>query len=176
MRLALPAILLALTGLLHGAEPATAANFAAATWVPERWNKSEGTLDLTGEAPPKLSHSATVTVSFKGSGYEWFVINPVPDITLPKGTTVVTMWVKGGQPGYPFVVKFKDAKETKAIDGKDMEWDIHDAAADAWQQRTFDIPPGWTQPVSIYAIAFHNWDHQNDAKAVTYQVAGITWK
>ncbi len=148
------------SGLAHGAEPTPLSAFAAQDWVAEKWNKATGTATSVAEGATGSASALKVDVAFSGKGFEWFTIDP----------TAVILWVRGGKPGYPIVVKFKDAKGKTKIGDQDIEWSILDAAGDAWQQRRFDLPASWEKPLTITAVAFHNWEHQNEAAAITYQL------
>lgn len=142
------------------------------SWKPERWNKTQGSLTAVVDGRQQGSPAGTIEVSYAGTGFEWFVINPPAPLSVANASGTVSLWVKGAAPGYPIVVKFQDVKGSKRVDDKDLEWQIHGVTGE-WQQKTFAIPPEWARPVSIYAIAVHNWDHQNEAAKITYQVSDL---
>ncbi len=157
-------------GHAHAVEPTMLSAFADKDWVAEKWNKATGSATAVGDGAEDTPEALLVEVAYSGKGFEWFTIDPTAPITVPDEATALTLWVKGGKAGYPIVVKFKDAKGNAKIGDKDMEWSIFNSEADTWQQRHFDIPADWAKPLTIYAVAFHNWDRQNDAVAVTYQI------
>ena len=171
MRWPVPVFLASLS-LTAAAADGTALFQVDGAWKPERWNKTEGSLTAGGEGPHAGSPVGTIQVSYKGTGFEWYVVNPAAPLSVANAAGTVSLWVKGAAPGYPIVVKFQDVKGSKRIDDKDLEWQIH-AVGGEWQQKTFAIPAEWARPISIYAIAVHNWDHQDDAAKITYQMSEL---
>lgn len=170
MRWSVPVLLAALTSI--AAAEGIDLYPIDATWKAERWNKSDGTLTTTADGPHTGSRVGTIEVSYKGTGFEWFVVNPAAPLSVANAAGTVSLWVKGAAAGYPIVVKFQDVKGNKRINDKDLEWQIHGVGGE-WQQKTFAIPAEWARPVSIYAIAVHNWDHQNDTAKITYHVSEL---
>ncbi|MBA3683838.1 MAG: hypothetical protein H0W72_01130 [Planctomycetes bacterium] len=168
MRLAASLALLTALCVAPAAENTVLSAFGANDWVPEKWNKTDGTATNVPDGANKTPNGQKLEVRFSGKGFEYFVINPSSAITVPKDATSLSMWVKGSKPGYPVVVKFRDGKGQQKLADKDIEWPIFDATGDAWQQQHFSIPGSWEKPLTIYAIAVHNWDKQADAVAVTY--------
>lgn len=175
MHWSVPALLAILAATSSAASAAdTVLSQFDSSWTPERWNKSTGTLVSTPDGPHAPLPQGTIQVSYKGTGFEGFVINPAQLLVVPNSASTVSLWVKGGGTGYPISVKFQDATGNKKSGDKDLEWGIFGATPDAWQQKSFTIPAEWARPVSIYALAVHNWDHQADALQVTYHVSELT--
>lgn len=171
MHWSVPLVLAALTSIAVAAE-GTATYAIDAGWKPERWNKSEGTLTTTTDGPHAGSSVGTIEVSYKGTGFEWFVVNPATPLSVANAAGTVSLWVKGAAAGYPIVVKFQDMKGNKRVDEKDLEWQIHGVTGE-WQQKSFSIPAEWARPITIYAIAVHNWGHQDAAAKITYHMSEL---
>ncbi len=152
------------------ADAETLSGFNASDWVAEKWNKSQGSVSFVADTATGTPKALQVQVHFAGKGFEWFTLNPTAPLAVPAPACALGLWLKGGKAGYPVVVKFKDGKGQTKIDGHDLEWVIGDAVSDRWQHRRFELPATWEKPLTIYALAVHNWEHQQEVAEVTYLI------
>lgn len=143
--------------------------FEATTWKEGAYNRAKGETRLVEEVPPLLKDKSTrameIRVHYAGTGFQFYGVAPAEG-KIPGRLRQVSLWVRNLEPGYSWMLKFKDANGRDQHEGRKMEVGLGGKLTQ-WRRVEFRIPGEWEQPIAIAAIAAHNWGKQGGKKTAT---------
>jgi hypothetical protein len=154
----------------------TAASFDSAPWVVSDDNTASGSAALSADLPPDeaAKGSLALEADFSGKGFEFFRCGPAQALRIPGVTKRVSLWVRSDDARYTWAVEFKDGWGRTEAAGQRLEWTVTQGADRSWKRVTFDVPPGWVQPLSVDGALVQNWDHQTEKASARIRLSRLT--
>ena len=138
---------------------------SARQWVASPWTSASGRFGPVSDVPAELGDSVKtaleITIGYSGRGFQSYGVTPAG--AMPGQLRKLSIWAKAVQPGYSWLVSFKDANGNGIVDGKKLEWGLKTEPG-KWTRSEFTIPAQWSQPVRVASLSGHNWSQQS-AKA-----------
>lgn len=112
--------------------------------------------------------SMEISVTYSGKGFEHFSINPLNG-NVPGKFRKVSFWAKTSDPKYSWLLSFGDSKVVEKGKERKLEYGIKFDGT-KWTRNEFVIPAEWEQPVSLAAVAAHNWNSQKEGVTVALKI------
>jgi hypothetical protein len=113
-----------------------------------------------------------ITVHYTGAGFQHFAADPAAG-AIPGRCRKLSATVKAMQGGYTWLVTLKDANGKTEVNGKKLEF-VLKTEPGKWAKTEFAVPADWAQPLTVVAIAGHNWDQQAAKADAVLRVADLT--
>jgi hypothetical protein len=145
-------------------------------WVSYQWNKAPNTVAVVPEFPTELKgqgEPGALQVKTNWPGGEAFAFSNVVPASLdalkvPYRVSKVSMWVKGSGTGHYIKLSFLANGQEKNATGEVYDIPLCAMTDNLWKKYEVAIPADWPQPLTVKAIAMHNWNLPQAVEATCY--------
>ena len=152
------AMMLLTMGLSASAVVRDFADMENTAWTQAGYMSATGDTGSSEDVPPgvdSLKRSLQVNVRYSGKGFEFYGITPVAT-GIPGKCRKVSGWFKVSEPGFAWLLKFKDAQGRDNVGNRRLESGLRLRVAGEWVKHEFTIPEDWEQPLQFVGIGSHN--------------------